>query len=372
MKKIIIIIIIAVIGYFSWAKFFKKEKNGMNFSNKVKSVEVKKGTIAVKLEETGEIKPSKEIDIKSNVGGKLTKYFFEEGDYVNMGDVLCVIQPDFDQANSIYNIRSNVKLTEINLKNAKSDLKKKQDLYAQNFISKDELDAAADALERAKINYHSAQKQSELIEDVDQDRNEYSVVANGSGTLISKPVEVGEMVMSSAGSYNSGTVLATLADLKKVIVDASITEVDISKVFEGQKAQITVDAFPYESFKGEIDKISAMAVSENGIKVFPIEIVITELNEKLKPGMTANVTIFGEKKDDILVIPIRAIFSNSDGDDIVYKVQNDTISTSARIKTGINDFQKVEIVEGLQEGDKISLTESASRGMAGRGFGRRM
>lgn len=357
MKKIIGIIIIAVVIFAGWKYSSKKKKGFGTITKQVKSVDVKKGKIAVKLEETGEIKPSKEIEIKSNVGGKLTKYFFEEGDFVNIGDVLCIIEPDFNQANTIYRIQSDLKLAEINIRNAKTELKKKSDLFAKNFISKDELDGASDNLEKAKINFNSAQKQSELIEDIDQDKNEYSVVANASGTIIIKPVEVGEMIVSSAASYNSGSILATLADLKKVIVDASITEVDISKVYVNQKAEISVDAFPYEKFSGSIDKISAMAISENGIKVFPIKIIISEINKKLKPGMTANVTIFGEVKEDIIVIPIRSIFSNSEGDDIVYKVQNDTISGSSVIKTGINDLQKVEIISGLQEGDKISLSE---------------
>ncbi|MEA1973212.1 MAG: efflux RND transporter periplasmic adaptor subunit [Candidatus Cloacimonadota bacterium] len=360
MKKIIIILVVVAVAFVGWKYFSKKKGIKSHIPKTVKSIEVKLGEIAVKLEETGEVKPSKEVSVKSNVGGKLTHYFFEEGDFVKNGDVVCIIEPDFNQANSIYGIQSDLKLAQINLKNTEATLKKKQKLFEKNFISKDEIDNAVDQFEKAKISYHSAKKKAELIQDIDADKNEYSVVADANGTIIQKPVEVGEMVVSSVGSYNSGTVLVKLADLKKVIVDASITEVDISKVYKGQKAEITVDAFPYEKFSGEIRKISAMAISENGIKVFPMEIVIDEVNKKLRPGMTANVTIFGEVKKEIVVIPIRAIFSDSEGNDIVYKVQNDTISGSAIIKTGINDLQKVEIIEGLNAGDKISLSEGLS------------
>jgi len=131
-------------------------------------------------------------------------------------------------------------------------------------------------------------------------------------------------------------------------------------VTKGQKASIKVDAYPHDMFSGIINKIAAMAVDQNGVKVFSIEIKIDETNEKLKPGMTANVTIKGEVRKEIIVIPIRAIFSNATGDDIVYKVENDTTKTSVMIKTGINDFQNVEILEGLNVGDKISLSEGKS------------
>ncbi|MCD4651731.1 MAG: hypothetical protein K8S56_08110, partial [Candidatus Cloacimonetes bacterium] len=79
--------------------------------------------------------------------------------------------------------------------------------------------------------------------------------------------------------------------------------------------------------------------------------------KRLKPGMTANTTIIGETHDDIVVVPIRAIFADDKGNDIVYHVVNDTTKTSVIVKTGINDLQKVEIIKGIAEGDTISLTE---------------
>ncbi|HPR17431.1 MAG TPA: hypothetical protein PLD62_04220, partial [Candidatus Cloacimonadota bacterium] len=103
----------------------------------------------------------------------------------------------------------------------------------------------------------------------------------------------------------------------------------------------------------------AMAISYNNVKVFPVEIEIRNVDAKLKPGMTANITIIGEKKSDILVVPIRTIFSNDAGQDIIYRVQSDTIGTQIVVKTGINNFQEVEIIEGLAEGDSISFTEPA-------------
>jgi len=133
--------------------------------------------------------------------------------------------------------------------------------------------------------------------------------------------------------------------------------VDIAKIDKGQKVDIKLDAFPYEDFSGKISKIAAMATDYNNVKVFPIEVEIADVSKKIRPGMTANITIIGEDKQDIVVVPIRSIFSDANGMDIVYRVTNDTIAGSQIVKTGINNFQQVEIIEGLAVGDTISLVE---------------
>ena len=99
-------------------------------NEKAKVYVVKKGEITVKLEETGEIEPIKQIEVKSKISGKITKFFVEEGDFVKMGDVIAEIEPDYNQTETITRLKSNLELTEIELRNAESDLADKQKLYA--------------------------------------------------------------------------------------------------------------------------------------------------------------------------------------------------------------------------------------------------
>jgi HlyD family secretion protein len=176
------------------------------------------------------------------------------------------------------------------------------------------------------------------------------------------------MVTSSASSFSDGTVIIKLADLNQMVVNSYINEVDIAKVYIGQKARINVDAFPYERFSGEISKIGAMATDRSNVKVFTIEIKISERNTPLKPGMTANVTILGEMKKDILIVPVMAIFSDEQGQDMVYKVENDTIVAKALVKTGINDLQNVEIIEGISDGERVSVAEPGPKNNRRQGF----
>ena len=336
----------------------KKKSRGNSKGKSKKSMIVKKGSIIVKLEETGEIRPIKEIDIKSKVSGKIIKLYVEEGDYVKNGSIIADIEPDYNQAEVIARVKSTLRLNEIRLNNAKKTLEDKEKI--KEFISETELSRAKDSLIEAQINYDDAFSQNELIKEIESKNNISKIISSASGTVILKPVEEGEMVVAGSGAYSEGTVIVKLADLERMVVSARINEVDIAKVSKGQHVSIKLDAFPYDDFSGKINKIAAMAISYNNVKVFPIEVEIEDVSSKIKPGMTANITIIGEDKKDILVIPIRAIFSNDTGMDIVYRVENDTISSEQLIKTGINDFQKVEIIEGIAEGDTISLVEKFS------------
>jgi HlyD family secretion protein len=355
MKKIIMMLLACGL-LFSMGCGKKQDKTATGQGkNRPKHHVVKTGSITVKLEETGEIRPIKEIDIKSKVSGKIVKLYVEEGDFVHDGDVVADIEPDYNQAERIANVKSNLQLREIRLRNAQQNLEDKTAL--KEHISANELRDAEDALIEARLNYNDALSQYELIKEIEAEGNVSKLIASASGTVILKPVEEGEMVVAGSGAYSEGTIIVKLADLERMVVYSRINEVDIAKIDKGQKVDIKLDAFPYEDFSGKISKIAAMATDYNNVKVFPIEVEIADVSKKIRPGMTANITIIGEDKQDIVVVPIRSIFSDANGMDIVYRVSNDTIAGSQIVKTGINNFQQVEIIEGLAVGDTISLVE---------------
>jgi HlyD family secretion protein len=355
MKRVLILISVLFIIVSGCSKGKNDQKGSNDISGKNHVVET--GEIVVKLEETGEIQPIKEFDIKSKVSGKVLQFFIDEGDYIVAGDTIAQIEPDYNQAETISRVKSNLELAEIRLENAQRDYDDKKELYDENFISEIELDSYSDALAEAKIGYNAALQQYDLIKEIDTEGNVSNIISSASGTVIQKPVEEGEMVVASTSSFSEGTVVIKLADLERMVVRSRINEVDISKISKNQKVKIQVDAYPYVDYSGKITKIAAMATEYNNIKAFPIEIEIDNVDDKLRPGMTANITIIGKKKTDIVVVPIRAIFSDEDGNDIVYQVRNDTISGPVVVKTGINNFQQVEIIEGITEGDTISFQE---------------
>ncbi|MBM4403933.1 MAG: efflux RND transporter periplasmic adaptor subunit [Candidatus Cloacimonetes bacterium] len=340
---------------------------------------VSRGNIISKVEIVGEIQPQTVVAVKSKVSGTILRFYANENDYVKTGQIIADIEPDYNQANTLFTTKSRLQLAELTLNNARAELEKKRQLLAEKHISQAEYDQAADQLTTAQIEFRQATEQYELIRDLDTGGRVTHVYATASGVVIERRLSEGEMVQSSNTAFGEGTVVMRIADLSKMIVKTRINEVDIAKFALGQEARITVDALPYEEMSGRIIKIAPMAVMENNARVFPVEIGLDRQNTRLKPGMSANVSIIGESRNDVLIIPIRAVYTDDKNQDIVYvipagqvadtavkpkaKDENSTPGTPTPVKLGSNDLQMVEVIDGLREGDVISLQAPDRSGM---------
>jgi HlyD family secretion protein len=358
MKKFVwIIIVVVIIVVVVVSVTGKKKTTQQEGGNKTPTAVAKIDDISIVLDEVGEIRPVKEVNVKSKLSGRISKMFVDEGEPIHVGDIIAEIEPDMAQAQTLSRIKSTLKTTEINLENAQKDYESSKELYDKSLISDEDWRDAQNALKLSQISYDSALEQYKLVEEIGITETNMKVTAPVSGMIIHKNVEEGEMVVSSE-SYSGGTVLITIADLSQMIILTDINEVDIGKISLGREAKITIDAFPDKKFGGEIIHISPMAaIGNNNIRTFEVKVSIEDNLKEIRPGMSANVTIIGKTRKEVVTIPIQAIFQDENGNDVVYIVKSDTLISSAIVKTGINDLQKVEILEGVAEGDTISLVE---------------
>lgn len=372
MKKIIwIIIIVVVIAIVAFSVFGKKKATQEAEQKKTPTAVAKRDDISIILDEVGEIRPVKEVNVKSKLSGRIINMYVKEGQFIHEGDIIAEIEPDMSQAQTLSRIKSNLKTTEINLENAKKDYESSKELFDKELISDEDWRDAQNALKLAQIDYDSALEQHQLVEEVGITEKNLKVTAPVSGMIIHKDVEQGEMVVSSE-SYSGGTVLITIADLSQMVIHTDINEVDIGKISLGRTAKITIDAFPDVMFSGKITHISPMAtIGNNNIRIFEVKVSIEDELTDLRPGMSANVTIIGQTRKGVVTVPIQAIFQDDNGNDVVYVVKSDTLITPSIVKTGINDLQKVEILEGIAEGDTISLVEKYDPNQNEQNFGRR-
>ncbi len=335
---------------------------------------VARGDIESRIEITGEVQPQNLISLKSKVSGKIVKFYADENDFVRMGQIIADIEPDYNQANTLFNTKAQLKRAKIRLDKAVKDLEDKGVLLEKGYISQETYDEASRELQNAQIEHEQATNQYEVIQDLDVPGKVTHVYATATGVVIERKVNEGEMVQSSLNSFGEGTVVMKIADLSKMIIKSNINEVDIAKFSLGQKAKISLDALAYEQFEGQVVKIAPMAIVENNAKVFPVEISINADGHKVKPGMTAAVSILGEDRKNVLVIPIRAVFTNDDDEDIVYLLPKEgksktdkaqaptqTNGIPTRVKLGANDMQMVEVISGLKEGDKIMLNDPGQK-----------
>src|SRR5690554_3842834 len=211
---------------------------------------VARGDIDSKIEITGELQPASTVAQKSRVSGKVVRFYKDENDHVKMGDIIADIEPDYNQANTLFNTKATLQRAELTLQQATKDFEDKTVLLENAYISQADFDSARDALRVAQIQYDQASSQYEMIRDLDVPGTVIHMYATSSGTVIERKVNEGEMVTSSINAFGEGTVVMQIADLSNMVVLSNINEVDIAKFEVGQKANIKLDALPYENFEG--------------------------------------------------------------------------------------------------------------------------
>lgn len=313
MRKIVIIgilIIISCILILGWY-FLGDSKNGaINY----KLGKVEKGDIIQTVSATGVIQPITLVQVGTQVSGPVKKLYADYNSRVKLGDLLAQIDPavfsarmDQDIANLIRS-EAEVERVHANLNQAENELKRSQELTKRDLISQSELDSAIanrdSLLAQLKVALASVE-QSKATLQVSKTNLDYTVIKSPiDGIVISRNVDEGQTV---AASLSAPTLFVIANDLKKIQVQASISEADIGKVKTGQRVKFRVDAYPEMEFIGAVEKIYLSATTVQNVVTYTVIIYANNAEEKLMPGMTANLTCEVASRTDVLKIPNAAL-----------------------------------------------------------------
>lgn len=334
--------------------------------------------VQVEVVEVGVVEPEVKVDVKSALSGKVVALPVREGDAVRRGDLIAAIEPDVNQAQTLAAVRRSVSQQEIEFADAEKDFLAKDELFRAGLLSLEMHRTAETRYKAAKEALEAARERAKIVESsgVPLSTNPQQVLhilAPMDGVVIRRPVELGEAV-TGAGSFNAGTVIATVADLARMIVKAGVSEVDIGKVALGARVEVTLDAFPRVKFGGKVARIAPAARLDRDVKVFDVEIVLDSQGKELRTGMTANVRILGERVEGVLTVPVEAVF-RKDHKDIVY-VRKLASSTKAgkpkgtpapdawkawfeerEVELGLASLTRVQVVGGLSAGEEVALED---------------
>jgi RND family efflux transporter MFP subunit len=349
--------------------------------------------LQVSVREVGVVDPVTKVDVKSAVSGRVLTLKVREGAVVKQGDVLAEIEPDVNQAQSLSDVQASVKDAELKLQDAERDFSMQKALFEQGLVGRDPFRASEIKRDQAKENLRAAQMRYQIVEDrgIPISGNASSqnarVTSPMSGVVIKKGVELGETVTSGVSSFNAGTVIFTVADLKSLIIRVNLNEVDIAKVHVGQPVRVTLDAYPQKVFNGKVTFVAPAAELVEKIKVFRIEVTLDELEEAFKTGMSANVEILGEKRAKAVSIPLEAL-QKRDGKTVAYRLKTDLKPQQLKaakdglsgrskfvwlsdhwkdyfdvvpVSAGIATLERVEIVQGLKSGEQVSLEDPTKK-----------
>jgi len=322
-------------------------------------VEVVKQDIVTSVTATGTIEPVTSVDVGTQVSGIVSKLYVDYNSTVKAGQVIA----ELDRTNLMSDLSSakaNLTSAESTLAYQKANHERFKNLYEKGLIS-------ANDYEQASLSFVQAQQQVNTqrnnVKRAETNLGYATITSPIDGVVLSKEVEEGQTV---ASSFNTPTLFKIARDLTDMRVIAKVDEADIGEVKEGQRVMFTVDAFPNDSFTGTVTQVRQQATTESNVVTY--EVVIGAPNEdlKLKPGLTANVTIYTMECKDVLAIPSKALHFKpseamlNDGETItdceaqkkVWTKEGPNIKALA-VETGITNGMLTEVVSGVKAGTKI-------------------
>lgn len=267
------------------------------------SAVVDRQTIIVDAQATGVVEPINVIEVKSKASGMITSMPVEIGTEVRPGDLLVQVDTR-DVTNQYDQAVADLRSAEASLQVAESQKKRSDELYAARIITAQEYESAQLSLTQAQGSIIRATANVDLAK---QRLEDATVVAPVAGTIIEKPVALGQVIASATGSVSGGTTLLKMADLTQVRVRTLVNETDIGAVRANQPATVTVDAYPDRPFRGRVEKVEPQAVVQQSVTMFPVIVALENREGLLKPGMNGEVSLLINQRDNVVAVPNDAV-----------------------------------------------------------------
>lgn len=317
---------------------------------------------------TGKVIPEDEVEIKPQIQGIIEGLFVEEGDLVETGDLLAKIKvvPNEQNLNSA---RGRLQNSKIVLKNAKIEFDRNQDLFEKGIISKQQFQNVELQYNQALQSVKNAESDLEIIRsgsaggDASANTN---IRATVPGTILEIPVEEGFQVIAS-NSFNAGTTIATIADMKKMIFEGKVDEAEVGKLRVGMPLEVNLGAIEDQSLNAELKFIAPKGNEEQGAVQFIIEADLF-LNDSIfiRAGYSANASLVLEKKDSIMAISESLLqFDRETEKPFVEILIGEQQFEKRDVEIGLSDGVNVELISGISMEDKIKVwnkTEPIKKG----------
>ena len=356
------VVAVAVVAYLLLSGGKKEEK--VEFE----TAKVEQGNIQTSVTATGTIEPVTSVTVGTQVSGIVSKLYVDYNSVVKKGQVIA----ELDKTNLI----SELNTAKANLSSAQSTATYEQSNYNRYKTLYDKGLVSADEYESALLSYRKAKEQvvtaTQSVQKAQTNLGYATITSPIDGVVLSKSVEEGQTV---AASFNTPELFTIAQDLTDMRVIADIDEADIGGVKEGQRVSFTVDAFPDDKFEGQVTQVRQQATTESNVVTYEVVISAPNNDLKLKPGLTANVTIFTLEKNGVLVAPAKALrFMPNEAllkkEETIEDVEapqklwtkEGNVFKAHKVETGTTNGMLTEIVSGISAGTEVLVDFSISGG----------
>lgn len=351
----IAVVVIVIVAVAAWAMSGGKKEEDINF----KEEKVALKTLQNSVTATGTIEAVTSVTVGTQVSGIVNKLYVDYNSQVKKGQVIA----ELDKTNLLSELntaKANLASAQSSLNYQAANMERYKTLYKKGLVS-------ADEYENALLTYRQAKEQvassKESVQRAQTNLGYATITSPIDGTVISKSVEEGQTV---AASFNTPELFTIAKDLTNMQVVANVDEADIGNVKEGDRVTFTVDAYPDDTFEGTVKQVRLEATTTNNVVTY--EVVISAPNDdlKLKPGLTANVTIYTQERSGVLAVANKALrftptketvgkdmkIVDCKGKNKVWTLNGNTL-TAHPVTIGQSDGINTEITKGLKQGDKI-------------------
>lgn len=364
-KKIIIAIISAIILTILVSIFAKVENKPKYMLSKVE-----RKTIIETVEASGTINPVKTVSIGSQVSGMINAIYVDYNSKVKQGQLLAQIDPSLFQA-QVNQARGTLNASRASYQQTKSmvvydeaNYRRYKELYKNHYVSKNDLDLSeatykSDFAKMHSIGAQITQNQATLQNNLTNLRYT-KIISPVNGVVVSRAVDVGQTV---AASFQTPTLFTVAQDLTKMQIEVSVSEADIGKVKEGQDVEYTLDGYPDQTFKGKVSQVRISPTTVSNVVTYTVIVSVKNDDGKLKPGMSANVSIITNKKDNALCVdnaamiftPIEITGGKKFKEKGIWVLRRNK-PIRITIKEGISDSDFTEVIsKELKDGDDIII-----------------
>ena len=373
MKKILIIFVV-IIALSAGAYFLlRSDQNDQKYGTE----KVTRGDIVSTITATGAVNAVTTVLVGTQVSGTIKDIYVDFNSPVKKGQLIAQIDPaifDAQVAQARANLlaaKANVEKAVVALADAKRTLNRQKELFAKNLVARSDVDAAETAYDTAGTQVSAAKaqvSQTEAALRIAETNLRYArIISPVNGIVVSRNVDIGQTV---AASFQTPTLFNIAQDLTKMQVDSSVAEADIGKIRVGQPVEFTVDAYPDSPFQGSVSEIRNAPITVQNVVTYDVVVKVDNPEMKLKPGMTANVSIIVSSKKNVLRIPNAALrFRPSEKRDMakqkekgngVWVLENKTLKRIA-VTTGISDGMYTELLsDKIREGQEL-IVESLAK-----------
>jgi HlyD family secretion protein len=274
--------------------------NGKKAEIVFQTAKVEKGDITLSITATGKLSPLTSVLVGTQVSGTISKIYVDFNSQVKKGQVIAEIDKTYLEV-SVQDAKANVEKAQIQLDQAQYDYDRMKKLIDEKVVAQTDYQVSYSTYKTAKTNLNSMQSQlNRALINVKY----ATITAPIDGVVISRSVDIGQTV---ASSFNTPTLFMIANDLSKMQVEASVDEADIGQVKVGQKVSFTVDAFPNDVFEGTVKQVRLLPTVTMNVVTYTVIIAVNNADLKLLPGLTANISVIVEEKDNVLKIPKNAL-----------------------------------------------------------------